>query len=174
MPSHCGFRIRGRAGSLHGILKLDHVSRSEPDAMHRLQTRTQGLRLSDGPSAHLSWDELACHDGTPYPEVWRLDRAPELAKAFERVRDLCGFPLIVDSAFRTVAYNASIGGAKASQHCEGRALDLRPSILLHGAAEQARGEGFLRGIGIYPSFVHVDTRPGQNATWYGSRTSNQP
>lgn len=130
----------------------------------------------DGPSKHLSWLELGCRDGSPYPAEWRGDRAVELARAFERIREICGFPLIVNSAFRTARYNDSIGGAVRSQHVEGRALDICPARegkrglqALREAAGQARAEGLIRGIGIYSGFVHVDTRPGKAATWSGSR-----
>lgn len=136
----------------------------------------------NGPSEHLSWSELACKDGTPYPPEWRADRAVKLARAFERIRELCGFALIVSSAYRTAVYNqrinGGIGGAVKSQHVEGRALDLHPAVTglkalqkLRGAAEVARREGLIRGIGIYDNFVHVDTRPGKAATWSGSRTA---
>lgn len=132
-----------------------------------------------GPSANLSWDELACHDGTPYPVEWRSDRAVELASAFERIRELCGFPLLVNSGYRTPMYNRSIGGAKNSQHVEGRALDLRPAVVggrpalqrIRDAAETARREGLIRGIGVYANFIHIDTRPGTAATWRGSRAA---
>jgi len=137
---------------------------------------------STGPSKHLSWAELACHDvaHTPYPREWRADRAVELAQAFERVRELYGAPLAVDSAFRTTAYNRSIGGAKDSQHIQGRALDLRPLKpgrlaleALISAARRAVGEGLVRGIGIYSGFVHIDTRPGSRVfSWYGGRSTN--
>ena len=136
---------------------------------------------NNGPSANLSWAELACHDGTQYPLAWRGDRAIELAAAFERIRALCGFPLIVNSAYRTAVFNDRIKGATRSMHIEGRALDLCPPAgpgfrlrlqALRGAAGTARGEGMLRGIGIYDGFVHIDTRPASmpRATWRGSRT----
>jgi len=130
----------------------------------------------NGPSEHLSWAELSCRNGVEYPVEWRSDRAVELARAFERVRELCGFPLIVNSAYRTPAYNRYVGGAKASQHVQGRALDLVPSkggkqalVTLRGAAEQAKAEGLVRGIGIYPTFIHIDVRPGRAQTWHGGR-----
>ncbi len=130
-----------------------------------------------GPSAHLSWAEMSCRDGSPYPAEWRADRAVELARAFERIRELCGFALIVSSAYRTAVYNDRIGGAVKSQHVEGRALDLHPAKggfkalqKLRGVAEIVRREGLIRGIGIYDGFVHVDTRPGKASTWSGSRT----
>lgn len=132
--------------------------------------------IQTGPSPNLSWRELACRDDSPYPAEWRLTRAVELAKAFERIRELCGFPLIVNSAYRSAVYNDSIGGATHSQHVQGRALDLCPPtgirnamMTLRGACDRARSEGLIRGIGIYRGFVHVDTRPGKAATWRGSR-----
>jgi len=130
-----------------------------------------------GPSKNLAWAEIACHDGEPYPAEWRGDRAVELARAFERIREICGFPLIVNSGYRSAVYNDRIGGAVKSQHVEGRALDLCPVQgakrglqSLREAAGQARREGLIRGIGVYSGFVHVDTRPGKAATWSGSRT----
>ena len=135
---------------------------------------------TQGPSEHLSWAEMACHEGTPYPAEWRNDRAVELARAFERIRELCGFALIVNSGYRTPMYNRSIGATKNSQHVEGRALDLRPGVIggrkalqmIRGAAETARREGLIRGIGVYPNFIHIDTRPtGKAATWIGSRAA---
>lgn len=130
-----------------------------------------------GPSDHLSWTELACRNGVEYPSEWRADRAVELARAFERVRELCGFPLIINSAYRTAVYNDQIGGAAKSQHVEGRALDLTVTPKLRGvrlrqilsAARQARLEGFLTGIGVYANFIHIDCKPGKMRNWSGSR-----
>lgn len=132
------------------------------------------------PSPYLSWAELACKDGTPYPAEWVSTRLPELVKAFERVRAIYGAPILISNAYRTPEFNRLInggkGGAKLSQHCEGRALDLAPAkggpqalAKLRSAVIQARQEGFLRGVGIYRNFVHMDTRPAKNATWYGDR-----
>lgn len=149
--------------------------------------------MNDGPSPNLYWVELACRDGSEYPQGWRGTRAVELGRAFERVRELCGFPLIVNSGYRSPAYNARIGGAAKSMHVQGQALDLHPAPAkgyagrpgdknsgnrqeearrlkrLGEAAEQARDEKYLQGIGYYANFVHIDTRASR-ATWYGSRT----
>jgi uncharacterized protein YcbK (DUF882 family) len=134
-----------------------------------------------GPSEHLSWAELACHDEgrTPYPECWREERAIPLAKAFERIRELCGFPILVNSGYRTFDYNWKIGGAAKSQHMEGRALDLSPVFFTEvnlrkilAAAKQSRTEGLITAIGVYPTFIHMDTRPGTPRNWGGSRTEN--
>ena len=138
----------------------------------------------DGPSKHLAWSELECHDltRTPYPQTW-LDRATALAAEFESLRDACAkflgieeAPIDVISAYRTAAQNAKVGGAGASQHLAGRALDLAPP---HGMTteqfgaicmEQAQRRGIIRGVGVYSNdnHVHVDIRPEADlAFWRG-------
>jgi uncharacterized protein YcbK (DUF882 family) len=131
------------------------------------------------PSPHLSWWELACHDParTPYPTEWRLTRAVEVAELFEEFRRWCGDqPLIVLSAYRTPAWNAHIGGARHSQHVQGRALDLkRPRWTVDRLHREARAfaaahPNLVGGLGYYPTFVHLDTRPSRRlVVWGGSR-----
>lgn len=125
-----------------------------------------------GPSAHLSWEELACKDGTPYPAQWRTSRAALLARAFEALRRTIGQPLIVLSGYRTPEWNRRVGGAPQSQHVQGRALDLRPPsgwTVLEFAAV-ARDIEDVQGIGLYPTFLHLDVRPGPRlVVWHGVR-----
>jgi len=45
-------------------------------------------------------------------------------KVFEPLREWVGGPVKINSFFRCEKLNRAIGGAKRSQHCEGRALDL--------------------------------------------------
>ena len=137
--------------------------------------------MTVGPSKHLSWAELACKDArrTPYPTEWR-DRAVALAAEFEAIRAAVGVPLRIGSAYRTPEHNRSVGGSKASQHVQGRALDLYPPTgmsvgqLYAVCRERARvAESQIHGIGIYPTFVHIDIRPpradGKLTVWHGSR-----
>lgn len=128
-----------------------------------------------GPSAHLSWAELACHDllQTPYPINWREDRAKKLAFAFEWVRQaIGGLPLFVVSGYRTPSWNAHVGGARYSQHVQGRAVDLSPprgvsldelhQIVLdvaHGVRYPYDDSWLIRGVGRYGTFIHLDIRP---------------
>lgn len=127
-----------------------------------------------GPSEHLSWKELSCKDRmrTTYPIDFRDDptRLPRLAAAFEAVRALWSQPITILSAYRTPIYNASVGGARYSQHVQGRALDMAPpeGVALrafHNAivdlATQNPGLGirFIQGYGR-KGFVHMDVRPG--------------
>jgi len=121
----------------------------------------------DGPSEHLTWKELACKDGTPYPINWRSTRAVALAREFEEVRRLCGGkPITILSAYRTPLYNAKIGGARLSQHKNGFALDMRPpagmpvSVFHMRILQYAKTpESKIRGLGLYSTFVHMDIRP---------------
>lgn len=131
-----------------------------------------------GPSPHLFWSELACNDGTPYPLQWRTDptRLIALAAVFERLRAAVGEPLLVHSAYRTPAYNRRIGGARLSQHLEGRALDLSPTRgritldeLWNVARALATDDVRLRGLGRYSSFLHIDVRRSPRLVVWDSR-----
>jgi hypothetical protein len=124
-------------------------------------------------SPHLLWSELECHtkpNPTPYPGDWRKDRLPRLCAAFEAVRAIYGKRLDVDSAYRTVAYNASpaVKGAANSQHCQGLALDVKPpegipvKVFWRAVYELAQARPDL-GIhyvkGYAGGWVHFDLRP---------------
>ena len=133
-----------------------------------------------GPSPHLSWNELACKDGTPYPTKWRATRARRLAAVFELIRGAVGKPIIVRSAYRTKEYNLDLRrrgykAARRSQHVEGRALDLAvpvgvtPDAFRATIRELADMHAAIGGVGFYRTFVHVDVRPrpetGRLAVW---------
>ena len=138
--------------------------------------------MSNGPSIHLSWEELRCRDGEPYPLVWRTNRILPLAMEFEIIRALCGNkPIRVLSAYRTPAHNARIGGARYSEHVQGRALDLAPpvgmSVLEFAELINTRAghlDSWIRGIGVYAGFVHIDTREAEDLVrWIGSRVRSE-
>ncbi len=135
------------------------------------------MNITTHVSAHLTWAELACRDGTPYPEALRSTRALEVSALFEAIRALCDDrPLTVSSAYRSPAHNRKVGGAPDSQHMQGRALDLKPPAGMTVAEFYRRiwnARDALPGLGAmarYRTFVHVDTRPrvnGRVATWNG-------
>lgn len=123
-------------------------------------------KLSKGPTEHLSWKELACKDGTPYPVEFIQDgRVFILANLFEEIRFLCGnSPIRIASAYRTIKYNKRIGGAQFSQHLQGRALDLFPPKgmplgVFYNIIYKDSFKLGVHGLGRYLTFVHVDIRP---------------
>ncbi len=141
--------------------------------------------LEKGPSQHLSWAELACHNSfgkqlAPYPPE-RIDRALALASEFEALREACTAALgkaakiRVISAYRTPERNAAVGGASGSMHVEGRALDLAPprgmtyDEFVGVVLDQASRRGIIRGVGIYRAdgHVHVDIRPAVKLARWG-------
>jgi hypothetical protein len=89
-----------------------------------------------------------------------------VVKVADEARHRLGKPLRINSAYRNAAYNRAIGGASASIHMKGAALDLMGSpVTLVGILEKMRKEGvFKGGIGRYKTFTHVDVR-GRNTDW---------
>lgn len=88
----------------------------------------------------------------------------------QTLRDMCGFPLTITSGQRCAPYNRKVGGAARSFHISGRAFDIalpddhrRRARLL----EYAFKAGFT-GFILYPSWLHVDTRP----AFYVARSQN--
>lgn len=69
------------------------------------------------------------------PELWRRQCAPPAVvrgamrrlatKTLQPLRDLFGWPILVNSGYRCVELNRHIGGAARSQHCRGEAADIR-------------------------------------------------
>lgn len=87
----------------------------------------------------------------------------------DRARALLGSPIAITSAFRSSDYNQVVGGVPSSQHIRNNALDLVPigktPRELYNLLTDMRTRGeFVGGLGLYRSFVHLDTR-GRNATW---------
>jgi lysozyme len=103
---------------------------------------------------------------TPPPqELWK-NMIPTAVVADES-REKLGHPIRVLSAYRSPAYNRRIGGAKSSQHMRFCALDLgtdKPALLYKILLEMRRDGKFKGGLGLYRTFVHLDTR-GVNANW---------
>lgn len=105
----------------------------------------------------------------PPAELW--PRIVPTVRILEKVRGRFGATRI-HSAYRSRAYNATLeASATDSQHTHHTALDF--SCATGSPREWAfflrnlRAAGqFAGGVGLYRSFVHVDTR-GTNADWEG-------
>ena len=104
------------------------------------------------------------------PPESKWEAIVETAWIADLARRQLGFPLTITSAYRSPDYNKAVGGAVRSQHVANTALDLIPSKgrvkqLYDQLIAMRNGGAFKGGVGIYDSFVHVDTRGSKNATW---------
>jgi hypothetical protein len=98
---------------------------------------------------------------------------PELWTKLENFAISLGRPITLNSAYRTPAYNASVGGARNSMHVQRKAADVQWGISsVQGRVDmiQRAIDAGLSGIGCYNGFMHVDI--GAKRQWgpNGSRT----
>lgn len=93
-----------------------------------------------------------------------------MAQAAEKVRAHLGRPMRVLSWYRCPAYNAKVGGAKASQHRLGRALDFAVKDMtphqVQVKCEELQAQGVIGGLGYYSGFSHIDI--GTRRSWTGN------
>lgn len=83
---------------------------------------------------------------------------PQLVEYLQVIRDHFGKSVKINSAYRTVTHNASVGGVEDSRHVLGCAADIRiEGVDPIEIARFAESIG-IKGIGLYDTFVHVDTR----------------
>lgn len=106
-------------------------------------------------SANFKVKEFACKDGSDPIFV-----APELVDVLQKIRTHFGKAVNINSAYRTPPYNKKVGGATYSQHQYGTAADIRingvkPKDVAAYVETLMPNKG---GIGIYPTFTHIDVR----------------
>jgi hypothetical protein len=91
----------------------------------------------------------------------------ELIGKLQKIRDAFG-TLTITSGYRCPVHNASIGGAKDSQHVQGNAADMvSAGAPIETLFKFIRGNlNHKGGVGFYKkkNFIHMDVRP-QEVTW---------
>ena len=92
----------------------------------------------------------------------------DLVDVLQKVRDHFGKAVTITSAFRTASHNKKVGGATYSQHCYGKAADIKvsgvaPSRVAAYVETLMPNSG---GIGRYSTFTHVDVRK-TKSRWNG-------
>jgi hypothetical protein len=83
---------------------------------------------------------------------------PHLVEKLQTIRDQTGGALNVNSGFRNVTYNDSVGGATYSRHMYGDAVDMASSVVSLSSLRtrcQNLGADY---VGMYTSHVHCDWR----------------
>ena len=85
-------------------------------------------------------------------------------KVFEPLREWVGWPIKVNSFFRSEALNEAIGGSGTSQHCKGQAIDIDD---VYGRKSNAEMYNWIKenldfdqmiwefGTDMQPNWVHV-------------------
>ena len=86
---------------------------------------------------------------------------PELLRLLDDLRELVNEPLKINSSYRDLEYNQSIGGSKNSQHLIGNAVDLHCNngLLRMKIVENALALGLT--CGVAKNFIHIDNRLNQ-------------
>lgn len=112
-------------------------------------------------------DERWHINSDPPAKLWPNMEAT--AKTLEEARKRLGEPIRLTSIFRNEAYNRKVGGVRNSTHRFFNACDCvtaQPAKLYLVFLDLRREGLFKGGLGLYRSFVHIDSR-GHNATWRG-------
>ena len=113
--------------------------------------------------------EFRCKDGSDTI----LTDVDFVKDKLQKIRDWAEAPIIINSAYRTEAYNKKVGGAKASYHVKGQAYDIVvKGKTLDEVCKYAESIGVL-GIIRYPNkgFVHIDSRTTQYYSKDGAKNS---
>jgi len=120
-------------------------------------------------SLNLSRKEIACKCGCGYDsiDVETIHVVQDMCDHFARFLGQSKVILIVNSGCRCFAWNDHINGSTDSLHMESRAIDFRikeVSIKLVAEYLLNKYKGKY-GIGIYDTFIHLDTRTDGPARW---------
>ena len=111
----------------------------------------------------LTVSETAARKGiSNVPDNDALMNLRRLALFLETVRDTIGKPIKVNSAYRAPEVNASVGGAKTSQHCLGLAADIRvPGMTPDQVVRAIKSSGLVYDqlIREFDSWTHVSIPP---------------
>lgn len=110
-------------------------------------------------SKHLNKFEIACKCGCGLASM-----DSEILKIFDKIRDIHGKPLIINSGCRCKKHNAAVGGKETSAHlpdengkCHALDIQCANSHDRFDIIHLAVSFGISR-IGIHKSFIHIDTR----------------
>lgn len=118
------------------------------------KSKNGNLKLSE----NFCVKEFACKDGS---DTIKIDL--DLIPLIQRFRNYVETGVYFNSAYRTPSYNKKVGGATNSYHVKGQALDIPFLNSYKYLTSREKMCAFfntlgVKGIIIYPTFIHVDTR----------------
>ena len=89
----------------------------------------------------------------------------EFIKALDYLRQVCNFPFIVTSGFRSESHSAEKRKSKGGTHTMGIAADIRVSGGAQRMAIVKHASALGMSVGVAKTFVHVDTRKSEQMCW---------
>lgn len=137
------------------------------------QSQLNALQQSDGSTAHFDFSEFTdrvsgTFDGGKVSAATAKENARRAMYKLEALRKKLGnVPITVNSGFRSIAHNASVGGASDSMHLYGTAADLDvPGVANKTVYQKAETCGF-SGLETYvEDHQHVDSRADLGRAWW--------
>ncbi|WP_315778789.1 MULTISPECIES: D-Ala-D-Ala carboxypeptidase family metallohydrolase [unclassified Bradyrhizobium] len=172
----------GEAAMVGGAAPLtEAVAGTSPHAGWPLYARFAAFIAQLG-LRHFDADELlylgsqnaggTCKGLNTYPPETLWPNIAPTAAVLDKLREELNVPIRILSVYRSPLYNRCIdGSAVNSFHMQFKAVDFAcdsgsPAVWAAKLKEYRSRGVFAGGIGVYRSFVHVDTR-GYNADWTG-------
>jgi len=122
-----------------------------------------------GLTKNFSKSEFECKCGCEMPQDV-LENVKEVAKQLQFIRNQVEKPIKINSAYRCLEHNRSIGSNDTSQHVLGKAADIVIAefipIEVNNLLNVFMESGNIKqgGLGLYNTFVHYDIR-GTKARW---------
>lgn len=104
---------------------------------------------------------------TPSCRMEQMD--PAFLTLLDRVREAAGIPLVLNSAYRSPAYEKKKGRTGTSSHCEGKAVDIRCNASTNRyKILKAAMECGIRRIGVGKTYIHLDSSEthAQDVIWH--------
>ncbi len=99
-------------------------------------------------------------------ETGQVYMDPVFLKNLDRLRALCGFPIYINSGYRSPEHSIEKVKEKPGTHSKGIAVDIEAltDYEKNRILKYAIQLGF-KGIGIYPQHIHLDTRKAKTVLW---------
>lgn len=99
-------------------------------------------------------------------ETGENEMCPDFLQKLDALREVCGFPFIITSGYRSPSHSIEAKKVKPGTHSQGIAADIK---VVGGAQRMAiiRNASIMgfNGIGVAKGFVHVDTRETTPVAW---------
>ena len=89
----------------------------------------------------------------------------EFIKGLDNLRQICNFPFIVTSGFRSVTHSEEVKKSKGGTHTMGIAADIRVSGGAQRMAIVKHASSLGMSVGVAKTFVHVDSRKSEQMCW---------